>query len=54
MTENNMNILKRNKIDMTEKIRCECGAYIQRRSINTHDNSKRHFRYLRRRLGYII
>ena len=46
-------ILQHNKVDMTEVIRCACGQYLQRRSINGHENSKQHFRYIQRKLGYI-
>jgi len=46
-------ILQHNKVDMKEVIRCACGQYLQRRSINAHENSKQHFRYIQRKLGYI-
>lgn len=47
-------ILKHNKVDMKEMIRCACGSYIQRRSVEGHENSRQHFRYIQRRLGYIL
>ena len=47
-------ILTHNKVNMKEVIRCECGQYLQRRSIDVHENSRQHFRYLQRRLGYIL
>jgi ferredoxin-thioredoxin reductase catalytic subunit len=47
-------ILQYNKVDMKEVVRCACGQYLQRRSIDVHENSRQHFRYIQRKLGYIL
>ena len=47
-------ILKHNKVDMKEIVRCACGVYLQRRSIDAHENTRNHFRYIQRKLGYIL
>jgi hypothetical protein len=47
-------ILQHNKVDMKEVVRCACGQYLQRRSIDVHENSRQHFRHIQRTLGYIL